>query len=238
MAIESEDSIPTTVGQPLPTNWFRSAFDVLRICLQVHVLQRISTMQPIVAQGNCHLEDLRLVVCVFLRRCGICAVDFEICLLHSMRVLLVSAVRVLCSTTGVVDIRCNADGGPCIVVFAICMFWRTAGIFSSGVSRVVLGVSASSSHFRYLALLEALGFRQVCVPQAFAGHLLVEDAFALMHHEEPFMTMHDNIKVALDSRAPRLDEEARFARGDPDGAKSGENGGPHLPQSQTLRVEQ
>ena len=77
--------------------------------------------------------------------------------------------------------------------------------------RNVFGVSASSSHFRYLALLEVLSFRQVCVPQAFAGHLLVEDAFAFVHHEESLVAMHDDIRVTQDSRAPRLDEEARFA---------------------------
>ena len=128
------------------------------------------------------MEELRLVVCSFLRRCGTCVAETEVCLLHIMLVLFISAVRVLCSTTGVlrvlcrttgvVDIRCSAGGGPCIFVFAICMFWRIAGIFSSGVFR--FWRTASSSHFRYLALLEALGFRQVCVPQASAGHLFVE----------------------------------------------------------------
>ena len=138
-------------------------------------------------------------------------------------------LRVLCSTTGVVDIRCNAGGDPCILVFAVCMFWRTAGIFFSGLLRDIFAVSVGSSHFRYLAFLEVFSFRQVCVPQAFAGHLLVEDAVALMHHEEPLLTMHDDVQVALGCRASRLEEEARFARGDPNGAESCENSGPYLP---------
>jgi|OM-RGC.v1.035455633 hypothetical protein len=66
------------------------------------------------------------------------------------------------------------------------------------------------------------------VPQAFAGHLLVEDAFALMHHEEPLVPMHDDVRVAFDGIAARLEKEARFARGDPHGADSGEHGGPYL----------
>ena len=91
------------------------------------------------------------------------------------------------------------------------MFWRTAGIFFSGLLRDIFAVSVGSSHFRYLTVLEVFSFRQVCVPQAFAGHLLVEDAFAFVHHEESLVAMHDDIRVTLDSRAPRLDEEARFA---------------------------
>ena len=43
-------------------NRFTTALNVFHICLQIHVLQRISAMQPIVAQGNCHLEDLRLAL--------------------------------------------------------------------------------------------------------------------------------------------------------------------------------
>ena len=75
------------------------------------------------------------------------------------------------------------------------------------------------------------------MPQAFTGHLLVQDAFALMHQEEAFVTMHDDVSVALDRRSSRLEEEAGLARGNPDGAKSGEDGGPHLPECQTLRTE-
>ena len=70
------------------------------------------------------------------------------------------------------------------LVFAVCMFWRTAGIFFSGLLRNIFAVSVGSSHFHYLTVLEVFSFRQVCVPQAFAGHLLVEDAFAFVHHED------------------------------------------------------
>ena len=72
---------------------------------------------------------------------------------------------------------------------------------------------ASSSHLCYLALLVALGFCNIRVPQAFTSHLLVEDALALMHHEEPLVTMHDNVRMAQDRRPSRVNEEARFARG-------------------------
>ena len=103
--------------------------------------------------------------------------------------------------------------------------------------RAIFHGDSSSKHFRHVAFLEVSGFRQVRVPQTFAGHLVVEDALALMHHEEPLVTMHDDVRVAQDGRASRLDEEAGLARGDPDGAESGEDGGPHLPQSQTLCAE-
>ena len=49
--------------------------------------------------------------------------------------------------------------------------------------------------------------------------------------------MHDDVSVALDCQSSRLDEEASLARGNPHGAESGKDGGPHLAKSQTLRTE-
>ena len=60
MWIKCKDAISKHFGTIVAANWFRTAFDVFRICLQIHALQCIPAMQPIAAQGNGNLEDLRL----------------------------------------------------------------------------------------------------------------------------------------------------------------------------------
>ena len=75
------------------------------------------------------------------------------------------------------------------------------------------------------------------MPQAFSGHLFVQDALTLMHHEESFVTMHNDVSVGLDCRSSCLNEEASLARGNPHRAESSKDGGPHFVKSQVLRTE-
>ena len=84
MRIKCKYAISEGFSTIVAANWFTTAVDALHICLQIHVLQRISAMQPIVAQRNGHLEDLRLA--------------FVLCFLCDERtwVRLLNTVRVLC----------------------------------------------------------------------------------------------------------------------------------------------
>ena len=46
-----------------------------------------------------------------------------------------------------------------------------------------------------LAFFLSMALGEVSLPQAFTRNFLIEDSFALVHHEEAFVPMHDHIGV-------------------------------------------
>ena len=51
--------LQNAIGEPGSGGWLSDTLYELGICLDVHVLQRVASVKPIVAHGDCHLEQLR-----------------------------------------------------------------------------------------------------------------------------------------------------------------------------------
>ena len=156
------------------------------ICYASTCLRRTRHVSINIRGVFCNTAVLRSVVGVL---CSILGVFCHAAVLRSVVGVLCSVLDVLCSTM-------------------LCIIWLARSATSI---RDIVGFFACLTHFRYLTFLMLLGFRQVGMSQAFTGHLLVENAFTLVHHEESFVTMHYDVRVGLDCRPPRLEEEAGFA---------------------------
>ena len=63
MGIEGEEVLlQKAIGEHGSGGWLPDTLDELGICLEVHVLQRVASLEPIVSQGDCHLEHLHLLL--------------------------------------------------------------------------------------------------------------------------------------------------------------------------------
>ena len=63
MGIEGEEVLlQKAIGEPGSGGWLFDTLHELGICLDVHVLQRVASVEPIVSQGDGHLEHLHLFV--------------------------------------------------------------------------------------------------------------------------------------------------------------------------------
>ena len=61
MGIEGEEVLPQhAIGDLGSGGWLPDTLDELGMCLEVHVLQRVASVEPIVSQGDCHLEHLHM----------------------------------------------------------------------------------------------------------------------------------------------------------------------------------
>ena len=63
MGVEREEVVlQNAFGELGSGGWLPDTLDELGICLDVNVLQRVASVEPIVSQGDCHLEHLHLFV--------------------------------------------------------------------------------------------------------------------------------------------------------------------------------
>ena len=116
MRIKCKNAIWPHFSAIIAANRFTSALYVLCICLQIHVLQRISAMQPIIAQRYANLEHLHLAFvlrsnCLHML-CFICDASIQHRLLSTIRVLCSANVWVLC----ILDVLRRTSGGVYITI--------------------------------------------------------------------------------------------------------------------------